>query len=298
MRRNYLKQLESEAIFVLREAAAQFEKPVVLFSGGKDSICLAHLARKAFLPAKIPFPFLHIDTGHNFPELIEFRDNFIHELGAQLIIRYVQDSIDAGKVQEKTGDTLARNSMQIVTLQDALEEFSFDAACCGARRDDEKSRAKERIFSFRNRFGHWEPKNQRPEIWNIFNTQKNSGEHFRVFPLSNWTELDLWRYITLEQISMPSLYFAHEREIIEREGILLAVSPFLHPQQHEKPNQKKVRFRTIGDMTCTGAVESEASNIIDIIQELTDARSSERSSRYDDRQSETAMENRKQQGYF
>ncbi|MCB0026863.1 MAG: sulfate adenylyltransferase subunit CysD [Anaerolineales bacterium] len=297
-RRSHLHQLEAEAIFVMREVAAQFDRPVLLFSGGKDSICMGHLARKAFFPARIPFPLLHIDTGHNFPETIEFRDRFIEELGANLIVRYVQDSIDQGRVVEEEGPFASRNGLQTVTLLDALKEFKFEAALGGARRDEEKARAKERFFSHRDVFGQWDPKNQRPELWNLYNGLKKQNENFRIFPLSNWTELDVWQYIYDEEIDLPSLYFSHEREIIERDGMLLAASEVVYPVGDEQVNQRTVRFRTIGDMTCTGAVESHASTLEDIIEEVASARVTERGARADDKRSEAAMEDRKKQGYF
>lgn len=295
---HHLRQIEAEAIYIIREVAAQFERPVMLFSGGKDSICMAHLAKKAFYPGKIPFPLMHIDTGHNFDETIEFRDRFVKELGAALIIRTVQNSIDKKRVDEETGPAKSRNSLQTVTLLDAIDEFSFDAACGGARRDEEKSRAKERFFSFRNSFGQWDPKNQRPELWNIFNGRKKKGEHFRVFPLSNWTELDVWQYIALENIALPNLYFNHKRKIILRDGVLLAASHCVQPLDGEKIIEKSVRFRTIGDMTCTGAVESPAATVEDIITEIAATRTTERGGRADDKRSETAMEDRKRLGYF
>ncbi len=296
--RSHLKQLESEAIFVMREVAAQFERPVLLFSGGKDSIVMVHLARKAFFPGKIPFPLLHIDTGHNFPETLVFRDELMEKVGARLIVRYVQDSIDQGRVVEETGPYASRNGLQTVTLLDALAEFKFEAALGGARRDEEKARAKERFFSHRDDFGQWDPKNQRPELWNLYNGLKQPNEHFRVFPLSNWTELDVWQYIQLEKIELPLLYFSHRREVVARDGMLLAVSEVVQPVNDETIEHKVVRFRTIGDMTCTGAVESLASSVEEIIQEVASARITERGGRADDRRSEAAMEDRKKQGYF
>lgn len=295
---DHLRELESEAIFIIREAAAQFERPVMLFSGGKDSICMAHLARKAFFPGKLPFPLLHVDTGHNFPETLEFRDRFVEAMGAKLLVRTVQASIDAGRVREENGPLSSRNALQTVTLLDALKEFEFDVAMGGARRDEEKARAKERFFSFRNNFGRWDPKNQRPELWNLFNGRKKKGEHFRVFPLSNWTELDVWQYIALETIEVPSLYFSHSRKICTRDGVILAVSPFVELQENEVPQERTVRFRTIGDMSCTGATESRAENLTDIILEIASTRTSERGGRADDRRSEAAMEDRKKDGYF
>ena len=295
---NHLEQLESEAIYIIREAAAQFERPVLLFSGGKDSICTAHVAAKAFAPGKTPFPIMHIDTGHNFPETIEYRDRFIARLGGKLIVRSVQESINRGRVQEEKGPGASRNVLQTITLLDALRDFKFDAALGGARRDEEKARAKERFFSFRNEFGQWDPKNQRPELWNIFNAQMRSGEHFRIFPLSNWTELDVWQYIAMQEIDLPSLYFSHSREVVIRDGLIFARSEFLTPMQRDRVRTKTVRFRTIGDMTCTGAVESHAETVVDIIREIAATRTSERGSRGDDKRSEAAMEDRKKQGYF
>ncbi|NJN81355.1 MAG: sulfate adenylyltransferase subunit CysD [Caldilineaceae bacterium] len=296
--RSHLKQLESEAVCVLREVAAQFERPVLMFSGGKDSIVMAYLARRAFYPGKMPFPLLHIDTGHNFPETLDFRDYLVQQLGARLIVRYVQDAIDSGRVLEETGPNASRNGLQTVTLLDALAEFKFDAAMGGARRDEEKARAKERFFSHRDRFGQWDPKNQRPELWNIYNGRMHVGENFRIFPLSNWTEMDIWQYIRSQQIEIPSLYFAHQREVIDRDGVLLAVSDVVRPQPNEAVGTRLVRFRTIGDMTCTGAVESAAGDLDDIIFEVAAARITERGARADDKRSEAAMEDRKKQGYF
>lgn len=295
---NHIQQLESEAILIMREVAAQFEKPVLLFSGGKDSIVMAHLARKAFFPGKIPFPFLHVDTGHNFDETIEFRDWLTKELGVHMIVASVQDSIDKGKVKEEKGPRASRNGLQITTLLDALEEHKFDAAFGGARRDEEKARAKERFFSHRDDFGQWDPKNQRPELWNLFNGKKDFGEHFRVFPLSNWTEMDVWQYIAAEDIEIPSLYFSHKRRVFKRDGTILAEADFIQLMEDEKIEEKIVRFRTIGDITCTGAVKSEASTLEDIIQEVASARITERGGRADDKRSEAAMEERKKQGYF
>ena len=295
---NHLKLLENEAIYVMREVAAQFERPFLLFSGGKDSIILAHLARKAFYPAKIPFPLLHIDTGHNFPETLAYRDALVEKLGARLIVRYVQDSIDQGRAVEETGPYASRNGLQTVTLLDALAEFKVDAALGGARRDEEKARAKERFFSHRDEFGQWDPKNQRPELWNLYNGRKKPNENFRVFPISNWTELDIWQYLQLEEIELPSLYFSHEREIIDRDGMLLAASEVVYPVAGENVQRKIIRFRTIGDMTCTGAVESTARTVADIVAEVAAARVTERGARADDKRSEAAMEDRKKQGYF
>ena len=298
MKYTHLKQLESEAIYVMREVAAQFERPFLLFSGGKDSIILAYLAQKAFFPAKIPFTLLHVDTGHNFPETIQFRDKLVEEFGARLEVRYVQDSIDSGRVTEETGPYASRNGLQTVTLLDALAEFKVDAAIGGARRDEEKARAKERFFSHRDEFGQWNPKNQRPELWNLYNGRKKQKENFRVFPISNWTELDVWQYIQMEEIELPSLYFSHERDIIVRDGVLLGASDVVYPVGDEQIERKVVRFRTIGDMTCTGAVFSAASHIDDIVAEVASARVTERDARADDKRSDAAMEDRKKQGYF
>lgn len=295
---NYLKELESESIYIIREVAAQFDRPALLFSGGKDSIILAHLARKAFHPAKIPFPLIHIDTGHNFPDTLVYRDELIKELGVKLIIGYVQDSIDSGKVKEETGYNASRNMLQTVTLLDTLEEYKIDAAMGGARRDEEKARAKERFFSHRDEFGQWDPKNQRPELWNIFNGKKNHGEHFRVFPISNWTEMDVWNYIHMENIPLPNLYFTHQRECIRRNGTILAFSGYLKLRETETPEVLQIRFRTIGDMTCTGAVFSEANTLEDIIKEISVTRQTERGTREDDKRSDSAMEDRKREGYF
>lgn len=294
----HLKQLESEAIFVLRETASQFEKPVLLFSGGKDSIVMAYLAKKAFWPARLPFPLMHVDTGHNFPETMEYRDQFVKDLGAQLIVASVQDAIDQGKVVEETGVNASRNSLQTVALLDGLEEGQFDAALGGGRRDEEKARAKERFFSHRDAFGQWDPKNQRPELWNVFNGKKHHGEHFRVFPLSNWTEMDIWQYIKLENIALPELYFSHERECFVRNGVIMAVTEYTQPQPEETVEKMQVRFRTIGDTTCTGANISTASDLDAIIDEVAAARNTERGTRADDKRSETSMEDRKKQGYF
>ena len=300
--RNYnlthLEQLEAEAIFILRETAAQFERPGLLFSGGKDSIVMAHLAQKAFAPAKTPFPFVHVDTGHNFEETIEYRDAFVEKLGVELIVGQVQDSIDRGTAVEETGPDASRNALQSVTLLETIDRESLDACLGGGRRDEEKARAKERFFSHRDAFGQWDPKNQRPELWNLFNGRKGPGENFRVFPLSNWTEMDVWQYAKIEEIELPSLYFAHEREVLERNGSLLAVSEFVTPRENENPSTETVRFRTIGDATCTGAVLSSASNLDDVISEVAASRVTERGSRADDRRSEAAMEDRKKQGYF
>ncbi|PDH28235.1 MAG: sulfate adenylyltransferase subunit CysD [Puniceicoccaceae bacterium MED-G30] len=296
----HLKQLESEAIYILRETAAQFEKPVLLFSGGKDSIVMAHLAKKAFWPARLPFPLMHVDTGHNFDETMEYRDRFIKELGAELIVASVQKAIDEGKVVEETGPYASRNGLQTVALLEGLEDGQYDAALGGGRRDEEKARAKERFFSHRDAFGQWDPKNQRPELWNIFNGRKQHGEHFRVFPLSNWTEMDIWQYIKLENIDLPNLYFSHVRDCFVRNGVVMAVTDCIEllPEEKESVEKMTVRFRTIGDATCTGAALSEASDLDAIIDEVAAARQTERGTRADDKRSETAMEDRKKQGYF
>lgn len=294
----HLRELEAESMYVLREVAAQFENPVLLFSGGKDSIVVAHLARKAFWPAKIPFPLMHVDTGHNFPETIEFRDQLMDKIDARLIVASVQDSIDQGKVVEEQGFNASRNALQITPLLDAIEEHKFDCAMGGARRDEEKARAKERFFSHRDDFGQWDPKNQRPELWNIFNGKKNMGEHFRVFPISNWTEMDIWQYILLEDIEIPNLYFSHKREVFERDGVLLGKTDFIQTRDSEEVKEMQVRFRTIGDATCTGATLSGASTLEDIIDEVASTRVTERGGRSDDKRSEAAMEDRKKQGYF
>jgi sulfate adenylyltransferase subunit 2 len=297
-RRSHLDQLESEAIFVMREVAAQFERPALLFSGGKDSIVMVHLAVKAFHPAKFPFPLLHIDTGHNFQEALDFRDEMAQRVGARLIVAKVQDSIDKGRVVEETGPNASRNALQTVTLLDAINELKIDAAFGGGRRDEEKARAKERFFSHRDAFGQWDPKNQRPELWNIFNGRKAPGEHFRVFPLSNWTELDVWHYIDQENIALPSLYFAHRRQVFERDNVLFARTPYMTLLPGEFYTERLVRFRTVGDATCTGAVESSAATVEHIIAETAAARTTERGTRNDDKRSEAAMEDRKKQGYF
>jgi sulfate adenylyltransferase subunit 2 len=294
----HLKELESESLYILREVAAQFERPALLFSGGKDSIILSYLARKAFAPAKIPFPLLHIDTGHNFPETLTYRDWWAEHIGANLLVRYVQDSIDAGRAVEERGYNASRNVLQTVTLLDAIEELKLDAAIGGGRRDEEKARAKERFFSHRDEFGQWDPKNQRPELWNIFNGKKHIGEHFRVFPISNWTEMDVWQYLYQEQVPLPSLYFTHQREVLERDGVLLAKSDYILMRPTETTRPMQVRFRTIGDMTCTGAVLSPASTMEEIIQEVAASRVTERGTRADDKRSEAAMEDRKKEGYF
>ena len=294
----HLKELESEAIYVIREVVAQFEKPVMLFSGGKDSIVMSHLARKAFWPAPVPFPLMHIDTGHNFPETITYRDEWLKKIGARLIVRSVEESIEKGRVVEEKGPNASRNALQTVTLLDALAEFQFDAAMGGARRDEEKARAKERFFSHRDEFGQWDPKNQRPELWNIFNGKKRMGEHMRVFPISNWTEMDVWQYVLQEKIEMPTLYFTHRRLCVERNGVLLAHSEYLGQRAGEKAAEMEVRFRTIGDMTCTGATVSKAAALEEIIHEVAASRVTERGGRADDKRSEAAMEDRKKEGYF
>lgn len=295
---NHLRELEAESIFVIREVAAQFENPVMLFSGGKDSIVMFHLARKAFAPAKVPFALMHIDTGHNFQETLDFRDELIAETGTRLIVRYVQDSIDQGRVAEETGFNASRNKLQTVTLLDGIEELNVDCAMGGGRRDEEKARAKERFFSHRDDFGQWDPKNQRPELWNLFNGKKHMGEHFRVFPISNWTEMDVWQYIFLENIKIPNLYFSHEREVFFRNGTWLAKSDFIPMREDEIAEMRIVRFRTIGDATCTGAVESKAHTLEEIIEEVAATRTTERGTRADDKRSEAAMEDRKKEGYF
>ncbi len=294
----HLKQLEAEAIFVIREVVANLEKPVLLFSGGKDSITLVHLAKKAFYPGKIPFPLLHIDTGHNFEETIAFRDSLVQEIGAKLIVGSVQDAIDQGLVKEETGYNASRNALQTAVLLKELEEGKFDAAFGGARRDEEKARAKERFFSHRDEFSQWDPKNQRPELWNLFNTKKEIGEHFRIFPISNWTEMDVWQYIALEKIKIPNLYFSHKRKVFSRDGVLLSDSEFFNKRESETGTEKIIRFRTIGDVTCTGAIESNASTLEEIINEVAAAKITERGGRADDKRSEAAMEERKKQGYF
>lgn len=294
----HLEELEAEAIYVLREVSAQFERVGLLFSGGKDSLVVSHLARKAFSPSKVPFPHVHIDTGHNFPETIEFRDNYVSSIEAELVIGLVQDSIDQGRVVEEKGINASRNVLQTVTLLDTIEAEKFDAVIGGARRDEEKARAKERFFSHRDEFGQWDPKNQRPELWNIFNGKKHFGEHFRVFPISNWTEMDVWQYILSEQIVLPSLYFSHEREVFERDGVIMSANDFIERKDTEKVEKRVIRFRTIGDATCTGAVVSGADSVEDIIEEVAAARTTERGTRADDKRSEAAMEDRKKDGYF
>ena len=295
---SYLDELESEAIFILREVWAQFQNPVILFSGGKDSILVTHLAKKAFHPAKIPFPLMHVDTGHNFPETIQFRDDIIKELGVELIVGSVQESIDDGRVTEEKGKNATRNALQIGTLLDAIELNKVDCAIGGGRRDEEKARAKERFFSHRDDFGQWDPKNQRPELWNLFNGKHFQGEHFRAFPISNWTEMDVWNYIKRENISIPSLYFAHEREVVRREGTWIPNSEFLVLEEDEKVETKKIRFRTLGDITITGGDESDADTLQKIADEVAGMRQTERGNRSDDKRSESAMEDRKRQRYF
>ena len=295
---SHLKELEAESIFILREIAAQFDNPVLLFSGGKDSILVSYLAKKAFFPARIPFPFLHVDTGHNFSETIEYRDFWMDKLGVKLMVGSVQECIDNGEIVEETGFNASRNYLQTHVLLKSLEEGKYDAAIGGARRDEEKARAKERFFSHRDEFGQWDPKNQRPELWNLFNGRKKFGEHFRCFPISNWTELDVWQYIAAENVPLPSLYFAHKRQVFERDGILLAASPFIQQKPEETLEERMVRCRTIGDVTCTGVWESNASTSEEIIAEVAVSRKTERGGRADDKRSETAMEDRKKDGYF
>jgi sulfate adenylyltransferase subunit 2 len=296
---SYLRLLEAEAIFVMREVAAELERPVLLFSGGKDSIVLLRLAEKAFRPARFPFPLMHIDTGHNFPEVIEFRDRRVAQLGERLIVASVQDSIDAGRVTEQTGPGASRNQLQTTTLLDAIAAHRFDAAFGGARRDEERARAKERVFSFRDELGQWDPKAQRPELWSIYNGRVRRGEHVRVFPLSNWTELDVWRYIAAEELEVPSIYFAHRRRVIERDGMLLADSPFVARRPGEEPFETSVRYRTVGDLAVTGGVRSHASTLPEVVAEIAATRVTERGeTRADDRVSEAAMEDRKRVGYF
>jgi sulfate adenylyltransferase subunit 2 len=296
---SHLRALESEAIHVMREVAAEFERPVLLFSGGKDSIVLLRLAEKAFRPASFPFPLLHVDTGHNFPEAIEYRDRRVQELGERLIVASVEDSISNGRVVEETGPRASRNALQTVTLLDAIAEHRFDAAFGGARRDEERARAKERILSFRDQFGQWEPQKQRPELWSLYNGRIRKGEHARVFPISNWTELDVWQYIAEEDLEVPSIYFAHEREVFARDGMLYAVSPFVELMDGEEAFSAQVRYRTVGDMSCTGAVESNASKLEDVVAEIAATQVTERGqTRADDRVTEAAMEDRKRQGYF
>jgi len=294
----HLQELESESIFIIREVFAQFENPAILFSGGKDSIVITHLAKKAFWPAKIPFPLVHIDTGHNFPETITYRNWLVNQLGANLIVGFVQNTIDAGKVKEETGLNASRNVLQTTTLLDTINENKFDSCMGGARRDEEKARAKERIFSHRDEFGQWNPKNQRPELWNLFNGKKLTDEHFRVFPISNWTEMDIWQYILFENITLPTLYFSHQRQVFERNGSLLSVSPYVTLRAGEVAENKTIRYRTCGDITITGAIESTASTVQEIILELAASRLTERGNREDDKRSETSMEDRKKEGYF
>ncbi len=295
----HLDVLEAEAIHVMREVAAELERPVLLFSGGKDSIVLLRLAEKAFRPGPFPFPVMHVDTGHNFPEVLEFRDRRVAELGERLIVARVQDSIDAGRAREETGPRASRNRLQTVTLLDAIAEHAFDAAFGGARRDEERARAKERIFSFRDDFGSWDPKDQRPELWSLYNGRVRRGEHVRVFPISNWTELDVWEYIRSEELEVPSIYFAHEREVFARDGMLYATSPWTERQEGEEPFAASVRYRTVGDMSCTGAVASHAATLPEVVAEIAATRVTERGeTRADDRVSEAAMEDRKREGYF
>ena len=296
---SHLRELEAESIFIMREVAAQFQNPALLFSGGKDSILMVYLARKAFYPAKIPFPLVHIDTGHNFPETLEYRDWLVKEMGVRLIVGHVEESISRGTALEEKGINASRNALQIVTLLETVEQHKFDAAMGGARRDEEKARAKERFFSHRDEFGQWDPKNQRPELWNLFNGRKHVGEHFRVFPISNWTEMDVWQYIMLENIPLPKLYFAHTREVIERDGTNISTHPeWVKVRENEKVVTKQVRFRTCGDLPITGAVESDADTVEKIIYEVATTRVTERGNRADDKRSETSMEDRKKQGYF
>jgi sulfate adenylyltransferase subunit 2 len=295
---NHLSELENESIYVMREVAAQFENPALLFSGGKDSIVMVHLARKAFWPQNIPFTLAHIDTGHNFAETIEYRDQLVGKLGARLVVGSVQTSIDEGRATEESGFNASRNVLQTVTLLDTIEKYKFDVAIGGGRRDEEKARAKERFFSHRDEFGQWDPKNQRPELWNIFNGRKHTGEHFRVFPLSNWTEMDVWQYIFQENIEMPSLYFTHRRKAFYRDGVWLAWAPFMKLKPGEKVVEDDFRCRTIGDITCTGLSLSKADSLVDIIREIAATRVTERGGRFDDRRSEAAMEDRKREGYF
>jgi sulfate adenylyltransferase subunit 2 len=296
---SYLETLEAESIHIFREVVAELERPVLLFSGGKDSLVLLRLAEKAFRPGRFPFPIMHVDTGHNFPEVIEFRDRLIQQLGERLIVANVQDSIDAGRVVEETGPRASRNRLQTTTLLDAIAEHGFDAAFGGARRDEERARAKERVFSFRDDFGQWDPKAQRPELWALFNGRIRKGEHVRVFPISNWTELDVWQYIVTERLEVPSIYFAHGRQVFERDGMLYATSPHVQLIDGETPFEASVRYRTVGDMTCTGAVRSDAATIDEVIAEIAATRITERGeTRADDRVTEAAMEDRKREGYF
>ena len=296
---SHLDALEAEAVFIMREVAAELERPVLLFSGGKDSLILLRLAEKAFRPGRFPFPIMHVDTGHNFPEVLEFRDRLIDHLGERLVVASVQDEIDTGRVREETGPRASRNRLQTSALLHAIAEHQFDACFGGARRDEEKARAKERVFSFRDDFGQWDPKNQRPELWSLYNGRIRKGEHVRAFPISNWTELDVWQYIAREELEVPSIYFAHRREVFERDGMLLATSPFLSLMPGEEPYETTVRYRTVGDMSCTGAIESTASTLDEIIEEVAVTRITERgATRADDKFSEAAMEDRKKEGYF
>ena len=295
---NYLDELEAEAIFILREVWAQFQNPVILFSGGKDSIVVTHLARKAFYPSPIPFPLMHVDTGHNFPETMQFRDDLVNELGAKLIVGSVQGSIDKGRVAEEKGKNASRNALQTTTLLDTIEDNKIDCAIGGGRRDEEKARAKERFFSHRDDFGQWDPKNQRPELWNLLNGKYFQGEHFRAFPISNWTELDVWNYIKRENIAIPSLYFSHQREVVWRNDSWIPNSEFLKLEENEKIEVKTIRFRTLGDITITGGIESDADTLAKIVEEVSTMRLTERGNRADDKRSESAMEDRKRQGYF
>jgi sulfate adenylyltransferase subunit 2 len=296
---SHLRALEAESLHIMREVAAEFEHPVLLFSGGKDSIVMLRLAEKAFWPARLPFPVMHVDTGHNFTEVLEYRDRRVAELGARLVVASVQASIDAGRAVEEKGPRASRNRLQTTTLLDAITEHRFDAVFGGARRDEEKARAKERVFSFRDDFGQWDPKNQRPELWSLYNGRHRQGEHIRVFPISNWTELDIWQYIADERLEIPSIYYAHRREVFRRDGMLLATGPYTAPQEGEEPFEATVRYRTVGDMTCTGAVESAAATVEDVIVEVAASRITERgATRADDKFSEAAMEDRKREGYF
>jgi len=296
---SHLRTIEAASIHIIREVAAEFEHPVLLFSGGKDSVIMLRIAQKAFAPGRIPFPVMHIDTGHNFPEVIEFRDRMVAELGANLIVASVQDSIDAGRSTEESGSDPSRNRLQTRTLLDAINEHKFDAVFGGARRDEEKARAKERVYSFRDEFGQWDPKNQRPELWSLYNGRHAAGEHIRVFPISDWTELDVWQYIGDERLDLPSIYYSHRRRVFRRDGMLLSIGPFVTPRDDEEAFEGVVRYRTVGDMTCTGAVESSASTVDDIIVEVAASRLTERgATRADDRVSEAAMEDRKREGYF
>jgi sulfate adenylyltransferase subunit 2 len=296
---SHLQALEAESIFIIREVVAEFERPVLLFSGGKDSVVMLHLAVKAFWPCRLPFPVMHVDTGHNFPEVIDFRDRVVERLGVRLVVASVEESIRRGRVVDETGPRASRNRLQTTTLLDAIEEHRFDAVFGGGRRDEEKARAKERVYSFRDEFGQWDPKNQRPELWSLYNGRHKPGEHIRVFPLSNWTELDIWQYIAQEDIELPSVYYAHRRQVFRRDGMLLAVSPFVTLLEGEEPFEAMVRYRTVGDATCTGAVESAATDVAAVIAEVAATRITERgATRADDRTSEAAMEDRKKEGYF